>query len=73
MSVDLDATRKLRTDAKQRLIKGLCERLPEIVEGMEFYQIRDGDFSAYEIVEVHNFRIILSVKTDEKKLRKAGG
>ncbi len=70
MSVDLDTTRKLRQDARQRLVKGLCDRLPRLVEEMEFYQIDGDSYSAYEIVDIHSFRVVLSVKTDTKKLRK---
>ncbi len=70
MSVDLNSTRKLRSDARQRLVKALCDRLPEIVEGMEFYQIDGDSYSAYEIVEIGSLRVILSVKADDKKLGK---
>jgi hypothetical protein len=73
MSMDLDTTRKLRTDAKKRIVKTLCERLPDIVEGMEFYQINGDSYSAYKVADVHSFRIVLSIKTDSKKLRKEGG
>jgi hypothetical protein len=70
MSVDLDATRKLRADARKRLVKGLCERLPKLVEELSFYQIDGDSYSAYEIVDVHSFRVVMSVKADDKKLGK---
>jgi hypothetical protein len=72
VSVDLDSTRKLRADARKRLTKALCERLPDVIEGMNFYHIADDSYSAYEVMDIGTFRVVLSVKADEKKLRKAG-
>ncbi len=62
--------RRLRIDARKRLTKALAEKLPEVVEGMEFHPINGDAWSAYEIFEVHSFRVVMSVKTDTKKLNK---